>query len=91
MYLEDWFLHERIKNKKFSAKDFAEKLGVSQSYLSTISNWINRPKYEILLQIEKLTDGAVGAVETLDMFVIKQKGRYLQMKKGKKPKIKEEK
>ena len=89
MYLEDWVLYEKIKNKKFMIQDFAKKVGITPPYLSQVINWKCRPKYEILLEIEKVTEGAVGAVETLNQFVIKQKDKYIHRKKG--PKSKEKK
>ena len=87
MELYHWYLNEKKRNKKFTAKNFAMLLGISKSYLSLIMNWKSCAKYKTLLKIQQLTGGEVKAIEILNVFEkIRKENGYEQKKRGPKPK-----
>ena len=85
MDLYEWMYLEKAKNRNFSQKKFAEKVGVHRNYLCSIAAWRFRPKFEVMLKIEELTGGIIKARDMLDRFVmIQSEPGYIKKSKEKK-------
>jgi transcriptional regulator with XRE-family HTH domain len=65
----DWMLDQKKLNRKFTNRQFAKAIGITECYLSAIAQFRFRPKFEILLKIEEFTKGAINAVDILYRFV----------------------
>ena len=62
MKLVDYILSSGIKRRKF-----AERIGVSESYISLLVNGKRRPSVSVALQIERITGGNVSAINLLGL------------------------
>lgn len=59
-------LAQIITASGLSRTAWAEKLGISKSYLSDILNWNRTPSLELAVRIERLTSGAVPCTSWVD-------------------------
>lgn len=58
-------LQEYLLIKSMSQREFAKKIGVSESYMSLLINCERRPSPQLALAIEKATEGKVNRIEML--------------------------
>ncbi len=75
MDLKEFLFYEKNKNKEFSHKFFAKKIGISHTYLSNIIVGKLPPSARVLYLIDKYTEGKVDIIKMLrDAYDGKDKG-----------------
>jgi transcriptional regulator with XRE-family HTH domain len=75
MDLKEYLFYEKNKNKEFSHKFFAKKLGLSHTYLSNIITGKYPPSAHVLYLIDKHTGGKVDVLQMLrKAYEVKDRG-----------------
>lgn len=65
MDLDEFLFYEKKKNKEFSNKVFAKKIGFSHTYLSNVMSGKYLPSAHILYEIDKYSNGQVDILKIL--------------------------
>jgi transcriptional regulator with XRE-family HTH domain len=71
MDLDEYIFYENRKDKRFSKKAFAEKLGIDPKYFLRVASGKMRPSSELAYKIEQLTEGKVSGWELIKSHITK--------------------